>query len=152
MKFICPWHPTLIRGDIDHKNILPSPCRPKALISIKDVDLLLYSRAVSGRKDSSNWVSAIEKELEMMKNLEVWDILKLEPHYKVVGTTWVLKRKNNVSTSQTEYKKRLCTQGFEQTFCKYYSKTFSPTGIIHSLRTLIAFSVTNGLKLQQLYI
>ncbi|MBW0466040.1 hypothetical protein O181_005755 [Austropuccinia psidii MF-1] len=55
-----PRHPTLIRGDVDQANILPFPCRPKAPISMEDIDPLSYSNAVSGRKDSwINYQSAI---------------------------------------------------------------------------------------------
>ncbi|MBW0536457.1 hypothetical protein O181_076172 [Austropuccinia psidii MF-1] len=146
---IGPRHPTLIRGDVDQTNILPFPRRPKALISIEDVDPLSYSSAVNGRKDSCHWIAAIAKELEVMKNLEVWDVVDLEPHHKVVGTTWVFRRKKS-PIIQTKYKARLCAQGFAQTLGEDYSKTFAPTGRMHSLRTLIAFSVSNGLKFRQL--
>ncbi|MBW0476654.1 hypothetical protein O181_016369 [Austropuccinia psidii MF-1] len=116
---------------------------------MEDVDPLSYSSSVSGRKDSCQWIAVIAKELEMMKNLEVWDVVDLEPHHKVVGTTWVFRRKKN-PINQTKYKVQLCAQGFAQTLGEDYSKTFSPTGKMHSLRTLIAFFVTNGLKFQQL--
>ncbi|MBW0536182.1 hypothetical protein O181_075897 [Austropuccinia psidii MF-1] len=145
---IGPQHPTLIRGDVDRTNILPFSRRPKALISIEDIDPLSYSSAVSGRKDSCHWIAAIAKELEMMKNLEVWDVVNLEPHHKLLGTTWVLRRKKSPIT-QTKYKAQLCAQGFAQTFGRDYSKSFAPTGRMHSLRTLIAFSVTNDLQFQQ---
>ncbi|MBW0535741.1 hypothetical protein O181_075456 [Austropuccinia psidii MF-1] len=132
------------------ENLTPNnPRKITALISMEEVDPLSYSSAVSGRKDSCHWIAVIAKELEMMKNLEVWDVVNLEPHHKVVGTTWVFKRKKSPLT-QTEYKARLCAQGFAQTLGKDYSKTFPPTGRMHSLRTLIAFSVTNSLKFQQL--
>ncbi|MBW0555084.1 hypothetical protein O181_094799 [Austropuccinia psidii MF-1] len=150
IKVIGPQHPTLIRGDVDQSNILPFPHRPKALISMEDGDPLSYSRAVNGCKDSNRWIAAMEKELEMMKNLEVWDVVKREPHYKVVGTTWVFKKKNTIPAANTEYKAQLCAQGFVQTFGEDYSKTFSPTVRVHSLRTLIAFSMANSLKFQQL--
>ncbi|MBW0514871.1 hypothetical protein O181_054586 [Austropuccinia psidii MF-1] len=113
-----------------------------------DVDPLSYSNAVSGRKDSCHWIAVIAKELEMMKNLEVWDVVNIEPHYKVVGTTCVFRRKRS-PTTKTKYKAQLCAQGFAQTLGKDYSKTFAPTGRMHSLRTLITFSVTNGLKFQK---
>ncbi|MBW0536871.1 hypothetical protein O181_076586 [Austropuccinia psidii MF-1] len=129
IRVIGPRHPTLIRGDVDKANILPFPRRPKALISMEN---------------------AIERELKMMKDLEVWEVVKLEPHHKVVGTTWVFKKKKNITAEQSEYKAQLCAQGFAQTLGEDYSKTFAPTGRMHSLRTLIAFLVTNALKFQQL--
>ncbi|MBW0536578.1 hypothetical protein O181_076293 [Austropuccinia psidii MF-1] len=50
----------------------------------------------------------------------------------------------------TEYKARLCAQGFSQTLGVNYSKTFAPTECLSSLRTLIAFSARKGLEFQQL--
>ncbi|MBW0500216.1 hypothetical protein O181_039931 [Austropuccinia psidii MF-1] len=108
-------------------NILPFPRRPRALISMENGDPLSYSKAVSDQDDSPDWISAIGRELKMMKDLEVWEVVKLEPHYKVVGTTWVFKKKRNITAAQSEYKARLCAQGFAQTLGEDYSKTFAPT-------------------------
>ncbi|MBW0466889.1 hypothetical protein O181_006604 [Austropuccinia psidii MF-1] len=150
IRVICPQHPTLIRGDVDQTNILPFPCIPKALIIIEDDDPFSYSKAVSGWDNSPSWVASIEKQLKMMKDLKVWDFVKLEPHYKLVETTWLLKRKNKISAAQTEYKAQLCSQGFAQIFGKEYSKTSAPTGRMNTLRILIAFSLTNSLRFQKL--
>ncbi|MBW0531847.1 hypothetical protein O181_071562 [Austropuccinia psidii MF-1] len=122
IKVIGPRHPTLIQGD---------------------------SRAISG-DESSLWTDAIHKELDAMKRLEVWDIIPLRDDLKLVGTTWVFKREHNAENEVTEYKARLCAQGFLQTFGQDYSKTFGPTGRLHSLRALIAHSVKEKLDFQQL--
>ncbi|MBW0505428.1 hypothetical protein O181_045143 [Austropuccinia psidii MF-1] len=108
-----------------------------------------YSRAISGN-ESSLWVDAICKELDAMKRLEVWSVIPLREDFKLVGTTWVFKWKYNTMNEITEYKARLCAQGFSQTFGQDYSKTFAPTGRLHSLRTLIAYSVAKNLDFQQL--
>ncbi|MBW0546946.1 hypothetical protein O181_086661, partial [Austropuccinia psidii MF-1] len=57
---------------------------------------------------------------------------------------------HNSMNKITEYKERLCAQGLSQTFGQDYSKTFAPTGHLHSLRALIAYSVREGLDFQQL--
>ncbi|MBW0500217.1 hypothetical protein O181_039932 [Austropuccinia psidii MF-1] len=104
IRVIGPQHPTLIRGDVDKANILPFSRRPRALISMENGDPLSYSKAVSGRDNSPDWISAIGRELKIMKDIEVWEVVKLEPHYKVVGTTWVIKKKRNITAAQSEYK------------------------------------------------
>ncbi|MBW0505354.1 hypothetical protein O181_045069 [Austropuccinia psidii MF-1] len=85
-----------------------------------------------------------------MQKLDVWDVIPLKKDVKLVGTTWVFRRKRNDLNEVTEYKARLCAQGFSQTFGQDYSKAFAPTGRLHSLRTLITFSAANKLDFQQL--
>ncbi|MBW0549853.1 hypothetical protein O181_089568 [Austropuccinia psidii MF-1] len=138
-------------GDLNAHNILLYSRRPKTFIASSTDVPASYSKAISGNK-SSLWIEAISKELDSMKRLEVWDVIPLKEDFKLVGTTWVFKLKHNSMNEITEYKARLCAQGFSQTFGKDYSKTFAPTGRLHSLRALIAFSVREGLDFQQLYI
>ncbi|MBW0535465.1 hypothetical protein O181_075180 [Austropuccinia psidii MF-1] len=149
IKVIGPRHPTLIQGDVDAQNILPYSRRPKTFIASSTDVPTSYSKAISG-SESSLWIEAIRKELDSMKRLEVWDVIPLKEDFRLVGTTWVFKRKHNSMNEITEYKARLCAQGFSQTFGQDYSKTFAPTGRLHSLRTLIAYSVREGLDFQQL--
>ncbi|MBW0483739.1 hypothetical protein O181_023454 [Austropuccinia psidii MF-1] len=151
IKVIVLQNPTLIQGDINSENIFPYLRRPKAFVASSTVDPASYSKAVSG-SESSFWLDAIRKELNTMKKLEVWNVLPLKRNFRLVGTTWVFKRKRNDLNVVTEYKARLCAQGFLQTLGQDYSKTFEPTGHLHSLQMLIAFSVENRLDFQQLNI
>ncbi|MBW0543938.1 hypothetical protein O181_083653 [Austropuccinia psidii MF-1] len=133
----------------DVQNILPYSQRPKTFIASSAVAPASYSRAISGN-ESLLWTDAIRKELDAMKKLEVWDVIPLRDDLKLVGTTWVFKRKHNAKHEVTEYKARLCAQGFLQTFGQDYSKAFVPTGCLHSLQALILHSVKEKLDFQQL--
>ncbi|MBW0472312.1 hypothetical protein O181_012027 [Austropuccinia psidii MF-1] len=149
IKVIGPWHPTLIQGHIDSKKIFPYSRRPKAFVVSGSADTITYSRAVSGDK-SSSWLDSIHREMNAMQKLDVWNLITLEKDFKLVGTTWVFRQKRNDLTEVTKYKARLCAQGFSQAFGKDYSKNFAPTINLHSLQTLIAFSVSHKLDFQQL--
>ncbi|MBW0584236.1 hypothetical protein O181_123951 [Austropuccinia psidii MF-1] len=85
-----------------------------------------------------------------MEKLKVWDVIDLEPTYKLVGTTWVFKTKKNHLNEVIEYKAHLCAQGFTQTAGIDFDKTYSPTGRLNSLRTLIAFAASNSLSFHQI--
>ncbi|MBW0563916.1 hypothetical protein O181_103631, partial [Austropuccinia psidii MF-1] len=85
-----------------------------------------------------------------MQKLEVWDVIPLEKDFKLVETKWVFRQKRNDLNEVIEYKARLCAQGFAQKFGQDYSKTFAPTGRLHSLRKLISFSAAHNLDFQQL--
>ncbi|MBW0483911.1 hypothetical protein O181_023626 [Austropuccinia psidii MF-1] len=135
IKVVGPRHPTLINSDISVPNILPYSRQPVALLTEKDP--LTYNQAISS-SSQKQWKEAIEKEIQSMLKLEVWD----DP--------WVFKTKRNDSNQITEHKARLCAQGFSQTQGRDYSKTFAPTGRLNSLRTLISVAAAKGLKFEQL--
>ncbi|MBW0529850.1 hypothetical protein O181_069565, partial [Austropuccinia psidii MF-1] len=84
-----------------------------------------------------------------MNKLSVWDVVELEPSYKLVGTTWVFKTKRDPQGNILERKARLCAQGFSQTPGVDFHKTFSPTGRLNSLRTLITMAATHHLQFHQ---
>ncbi|MBW0487484.1 hypothetical protein O181_027199 [Austropuccinia psidii MF-1] len=95
-------------------------------------------------------MNAINNELENMKKLKVWDIIKIREDYKLIGTTLVFKIKKNHLNKVTEYKSRLCAQGFAQTMGIDIHKTYAPTGRLNSLRTLIASASHSKLKFHQI--
>ncbi|MBW0581525.1 hypothetical protein O181_121240 [Austropuccinia psidii MF-1] len=49
-------------------------------------------------------------------------------------------------------KARLCAQGFSQTACIDYHRTYSPTGKLNSLPTLVAMAAIHGLNFHQIEI
>ncbi|MBW0486551.1 hypothetical protein O181_026266 [Austropuccinia psidii MF-1] len=87
-----------------------------------------------------------------MIDLNVWEEDAVENSYKLIGTTWVFKKKRDGLNNIVEHKARLCYQGFSQTQGKYYSKTFAPTGWLNSLRTLISHASANNLSFEKLEI
>ncbi|MBW0565254.1 hypothetical protein O181_104969 [Austropuccinia psidii MF-1] len=68
----------------------------------------------------------------------------------MIGTTWVFKTKRDSENQILDYNARLCAQGFSQTLGVDFSKTFAPTGKLHSLRTLISRSSSKNLSFEQL--
>ncbi|MBW0534108.1 hypothetical protein O181_073823 [Austropuccinia psidii MF-1] len=148
IRVIGPRHPTIINGDIDQDNILTYTRRPKTLIT-KAADVPKTFRSALKGPCSDQWSKAIKKELGAMVDLKVWDVVDLKPDYRLVGTTWVFRLKTNHLKEITEYKARLCAQGFSQTPGVDFGKTYSPTGRLNSLRCLISFAVSKGLAFHQ---
>ncbi|MBW0498798.1 hypothetical protein O181_038513 [Austropuccinia psidii MF-1] len=91
----------------------------------------------------------ISKELGSMNWLEVWDVVDLEPKFKLVGTTWVFKVKKDHLGNITEHKAQLCAQGFTQSSGIDFGQTYLPTGQLNSLCSLIAFASSKSLELHQ---
>ncbi|MBW0564805.1 hypothetical protein O181_104520 [Austropuccinia psidii MF-1] len=115
----------LINSDVSTSNILPYPRRHVALLMERDP--LTYNQAITA-SSQEHWKEEIEKEIQSMLNLEVWEEVQIKDNYKLIGTTW----------------------GFSQTQGRDYTKTFAPTGQLNSLRTPIAVAAERGLKFEQL--
>ncbi|MBW0535815.1 hypothetical protein O181_075530 [Austropuccinia psidii MF-1] len=149
IKIIGPRHPTLICSDIDQQNILSHSRRAGALLTAADETPQTFKAAISGDAKEV-WSTAINKELQSMERRRVWDVVDLDPSYKLVGTTWVFKTKKDHLGEVTEHKARLCAQVFTQTAGIDFEKTYSPTGRLNSLRTLIAYAASNDLLFHQI--
>ncbi|MBW0491793.1 hypothetical protein O181_031508, partial [Austropuccinia psidii MF-1] len=149
IKVIGPRHPTLIRGSVDSGNILPYNRRPKTLFTALTKLPRTYNQAIKSPNKES-WRAAIDKELSSMNRLHVWDVVDLQPDYKLVGTTWVFRIKKDHLNNITEYKACLCAQGFTQTPGIDFEKTYAPTGRLNSLRCLISYAASRGLKFHQI--
>ncbi|MBW0495274.1 hypothetical protein O181_034989 [Austropuccinia psidii MF-1] len=85
-----------------------------------------------------------------MNKLRVWEVVDLNKEYRLFGNTWVFKIKKNNLNEIPEYKAQLCAQGYTQTNGLDYKKTFSLTGGLSSLGTLIAHEINNDLEIHQL--
>ena len=87
----------------------------------------------------------MEKEMESLKENEVWELAILPPGKKAISSKWVYKVKTNSDSSIECYKARLVARGFDQRFGSDYDETFCP--VMESLRTLIVLSTQRGLEL-----
>ncbi|MBW0541832.1 hypothetical protein O181_081547 [Austropuccinia psidii MF-1] len=125
------------------------PQRAGALLTSVEIAPRTFRMAINSALKEV-WIEAIAKELDSMETLKVWDILELDPSFKLVGTTWVFKIKRDHLGNITEHKARLCAQGFTQTANVDFERTYSPTGRLNSLRTLIAFAERNDLLFHQI--
>ncbi|MBW0524601.1 hypothetical protein O181_064316 [Austropuccinia psidii MF-1] len=123
--------------------------RPLALLTSNNVIPKTFKSVLSS-PDKDLLLVAINKELESMNALDVWDVIELDPLFKLVGTTWVFKIKKDHLGRITEYKARLCAQGFTQSAGVDFNQTYAPTGWLNSLRTLIAFSAERDLEFHQI--
>ncbi|MBW0565797.1 hypothetical protein O181_105512 [Austropuccinia psidii MF-1] len=148
IRVIRPRHPTLIRSDISHTNILPYHRRPVSLFTHTN-DPNSFNKAVKST-NSEFCIAMVKRELNAMTKLNVWEVIPIKEEYKLIRTTWVLKAKRGINNEITEYKARLFAQGFLQTQGVDYTKRFALIGWLSSLRALISLSTSRNLKLEQL--
>ncbi|MBW0478482.1 hypothetical protein O181_018197 [Austropuccinia psidii MF-1] len=142
-------HPTLFFSEIDNLNILPYSQGANVLLTSLETTPRTFKATLSSN-DSELWQMAIDKELEAMTTLWLWDVTELEENHKLRGTTWVFTMKQKHLNGNRQYKAHLCAQGLTQGPGIYYEQIYAPTGILNSLKTLIAFSAANNLQFHQL--
>ncbi|GBN72653.1 Retrovirus-related Pol polyprotein from transposon TNT 1-94 [Araneus ventricosus] len=60
------------------------------------------------------WINAMETEISILKDREVWEIVPRPRNKTVIGCRWVYSIKENVEGQILRYKARLVAQGFHQ--------------------------------------
>ncbi|GJW84895.1 retrotransposon protein, putative, ty1-copia subclass [Tanacetum coccineum] len=90
--------------------------------------------------ESDKWLSAMNVEMQSMKDNEVWDLVDLPPNSKIIGSKWLFKKKTEIDGAVHTYKARLVAKGYTQTLRIDYGETFSPVADIRAIRILIAIA------------
>ncbi len=97
--------------------------------------------------NKSEWIKAMECEIQSLNCHNVWDVVPLPEGKKAVGRKWVYKIKKGSTGTTERYKARLVAQGCSQQQGADYDETFSPVVRLESFRMLLALSIQRGLKL-----
>ena len=100
--------------------------------------------------EHKHWKSAMEMEMNSIYSNDVWDLVKLPPDRKAIGSRWVFKKKTQDDGTVERYKARLVAQGYSQKPGLDYDETFCPVIRFESLRSLLAIAVQRDLQLHQL--
>ena len=101
--------------------------------------------------DKDEWLKAVNDELDNMKKLNVFKLIKNIPKgANIVTCKWVFKYKRDNNGNIIKRKARLVARGFSQRYGIDYIFTFSPTLKQDSLRIIIAISVQRNFKIFQL--
>eukprot|EP00833_Pecoramyces_ruminatium_P015872 jgi/Orpsp1_1/1189904/evm.model.d7180000075388.1 len=123
-------------------NEIGGKCKPSEPINFKDI----YNK-----EDKDDWIDAVNNELNSMKNLNVFTILKNVPKgINIVTPKWVFKYKYDDKGNIIKRKARLVARGFTQQEGIDYKETFSPTLRQNSLRILTAIAAINNYDIYQI--
>ena len=100
--------------------------------------------------ESTNWVTAMNCEIDSMIRNDVWELVDLPKGKQPVKYKWVFKVKYDSDGRLIKHKARLVAQGFTQKPGVDYDETFSPVIRFESVRVLIAMSLQNNFILHQM--
>jgi hypothetical protein len=97
----------------------------------------------------SDWVLAMQEELNNFRRNEVWHLVP-RPNQNVVGTKWVFRNKQNEHGVVTRNKARLVAKGYSQVEGLDFGETYAPVARLESIRILLAYATHHGFKLYQM--
>jgi hypothetical protein len=97
----------------------------------------------------SDWVLAMQEELNNFTRNEVWHLVPC-PNQNVVGTKWVFCNKQDVHGVVTRNKARLVAKGYSQVEGLDFGETYAPVARLESIHILLAYATYHGFKLYQM--
>jgi hypothetical protein len=97
----------------------------------------------------SDWVMAMQEELNNFTSNEVWHLVP-RPNQNVVGTKWVFRNKQDEHGVVTRNKARLVAKGYSQVEGLNFDETYAPVARLESIRILLAYATYHGFKLYQI--
>jgi hypothetical protein len=97
----------------------------------------------------SDWVLAMQEELNNFTRNEVWHLVP-RPNQNVVGTKWVFCNKQDEHGVVSRNKARLVANGYSQVEGLDFGETYAPVARLESIRILLAYATYHGFKLYQI--
>lgn len=99
-----------------------------------------YVEAITG-PHGHEWKVACDKEIKMLRDMGVWEEVRLPKGQTVVSTKWVFAYKFNPEGEITRRKSRFVVRGFSQKEGIDFRETFAPTARFTSLMILFSVAV-----------
>ena len=121
----------------------PNPPYELALIAADANEPKTHLQASTG-PDAPQWAKAMQDELQILADQNVWDVVPTPANRNIVGSKWVFKIKRDAAGSISRYKARLVAQGFSQQPGTDFDEIFAPVVRYDSLRLLMAISISLG--------
>jgi hypothetical protein len=97
----------------------------------------------------SDWVLAMQEELNNFMRNEVWHLVP-RPNQNVVGTKWVFRNKQDEHGVVIRNKARLVAKGYSQVEGLDFGETYAPIARLESICILLAYATCHGFKLYQM--
>ncbi|GJX02165.1 putative ribonuclease H-like domain-containing protein [Tanacetum coccineum] len=100
--------------------------------------------------NDSDWVEAIQEEMQQFKNQQVWVLVELPKGKRAIGTKWILKNKRDARGIVCRNKARLVAQGHRQEEGIDYTEVFAPVARVEAIRLFLAFASFMGFMVYQM--
>jgi hypothetical protein len=132
-----------IRKGLTTHSRLPNFCEHYSFVS--SIEPFRVEEALQ----DSDWVLAMQEELNNFKRNEVWSLVP-RPNQNVVGTKWVFHNNQDEHGVVTRNKAQFVAKGCAQVAGLDFEETFAPVARLESISILLAYAAHHSFKLFQM--
>ncbi|KAI3735506.1 hypothetical protein L6452_15005 [Arctium lappa] len=105
---------------------------------------------VSEALADSDWVSAMQEELNQFEALKVWRLVPKPKGKSIIGTKWVFKNKKDEDGIVIRNKERLVAKGYRQEEGIDYDETYALVARIEAIRMFLAYAAHKNFTVYQM--
>ncbi|XP_070015153.1 uncharacterized protein [Nicotiana sylvestris] len=116
----------------------------------EDEDIGLVKDLTEVSAQDTDWVNAIQNELNQFERCQVWHLDPRPKDISVISTKWIFINKLDEYGTITRNKVRLMVQGYNQEEGIDYDETFAPVARLEAIRLLTAFDAHMEFTLHQM--
>jgi len=95
----------------------------------------------------SNWVIAMQDELNQFTRNDVWSLVPKIDAMNVIGTKWVFRNKMDENGNIVRNRARLVAKGYNQEEGIEFDETYAPVARLEAVRLLLAYACMCNFKL-----
>ncbi|KAJ9553562.1 hypothetical protein OSB04_017607 [Centaurea solstitialis] len=100
--------------------------------------------------DISDWVTAMQEELNQFERLGVWRLLPRPKNKTIIDLKWIFKNKKDEDGIVTRNKARLVAKGYKQQAGIDYDETFAPVARLEAIRIFLAYAAHKKFTVYQM--
>ncbi|KAJ9545582.1 hypothetical protein OSB04_025289 [Centaurea solstitialis] len=100
--------------------------------------------------DISDWVTAMQEELNQFERLGVWRLVPRPKNKTIIDLKWIFKNKKDEDGIVTRNKARLVAKGFKQQAGIDYDEIFAPVARIEAIRIFLAYAAHKNFTVYQM--
>ncbi|KAI3714916.1 hypothetical protein L6452_21878 [Arctium lappa] len=95
---------------------------------------------VSEALADSDWVTAMQEELNQFEELKVWRLVPKPQGKTIIGTKWVFKVNKDENVTVIRNKARLVAKGYKQEEGIDYDETYASVACLEAIRMFLAYA------------